>query len=326
MAYLFQLPCANFTGNTGIPVTCTLNPDELIGLLAIPKGTTFTAAQLAAFQTTLQAGLVNDTYGSRYHRIGQFEEIDDQSEDRVQKTFGYQRKVTIQNGKYYWNFRYLDGAFCMHQSLINFRNREQEFDYLIVDKSNNFIGTYKLDATTNAYLYKGVSVTELYENDWKPKTGDDENSYILSMGIRDSAQLNKYMANVTADFDFWALNTVKDVRISSLGALSGIGTVNLGIYAACGGLNLVQTYGSTIANVARFSAKNTATGATITISSVTVGGVGQNSYLIFDMDVSDTDYPAIGSQITIDMVAPSVLVAAGLDYFDGEPLILTVQV
>lgn len=320
-SYLNQLVCAAFGGNTGLPSSCTHNPDLLIGMLAVPKGTTFTAAQLADFETVIQAGLVNDTYSSRFHLIGTFESIDDQSEDRQQQTYGYGRKTTTRDAQYYWNFTYLDGAMCMHQNLLKFKNREREYEFFLIDKSSNVIGTYTTN-TNNEYLFKGLKFTEFYENNWKPKDGTNETVYMLSAGIADAKQLNEFYAFAKVDFDFWSLNTVKDVRISALGAVSGTGEVNIGLYDGCGGRNLVQLYTTDLAATTNFSATNVSTGAAITITATTVAGVGQSSYIIFNMDDTDGDYPAAGGQIRIDLVAPSVLVAADLDYFDGEPLIV----
>jgi hypothetical protein len=324
MSYVNQLVCAALRGNTGIPNSCQHNPDLIKWILAVPKGTTFTAAQLADFETTIQAGLVNDTYSSRFHLFGAtdgFYGFEDASEDRQQQTFGYGNKVTTRDAQYYWNFMYLDGAMCAHMSYLQFKGREKEFDYIFIDAKRNFMGTFTL-GTNKEYLFKGVRVTEFYENNWKPKDGSNETVFMLSVGISNARQLNEDYAFVTADFDIADLNQVKDVRITALGAVSGTGEVNIMLHDGCGGRNLVQLYGSAIANVARFTATNVSTGAAITITATTIGGVAEGSYLIFNMDDTDTDYPSAGGFIEIDLVAPSVLVAASLDYYDGEPLIV----
>lgn len=313
MLLLNNLVCASRQGHTALPDSCAHNPDLITGLLAVPKGTVWTATQLAAIQTTIQAGLVNDTYSSCYHYFGAFEGIDDQSEERQQQTFAYGRKTTTRDEKYYWTFPYLDGYMCKHKAYMQFKGREDEFDFFILDKSRNIIGTEAYDTYGFLTGMKGVTLDEFYENNWKPKDGSNETMHSLSIGLKDSKELNERYAYITVNFNISDLNMIKDIVLTPLTTLDA-GAVTVAVQAGCGGTNMLYA-NSDLIDASLYSVKNTVTGATIDITGVSSTGIGNNMALVFDIDETDTDYPASNAYATITMAAPSVIFAAAGDYY-----------
>lgn len=299
MATLNLAGCASRDGNTGLPSSCVHNPEQLIGNIALPKGTVWGAAELADIRNTIQNGFLNATYTSRYQRFGRYEEIADNSEERTEQTFGYGNKVTVRGEKYFWTFTYIDGAFCAHKNYLKFKGRENEFDFLFVDNAGNIIGTEAYDTDGNLAGLKGVAVTEFRENNWKPNDGSATTVYTLNIGIADSADLNERYAFVTVDFDVFGLGLVEDVVLSNISTLAA-GIVAITVIGGCGGQNFVESF-PLIADASLFDIKNRITGQDIDADTVTILGSGQNSYLRFDLDDTDPDYPAVGEDITIKL-------------------------
>jgi hypothetical protein len=325
MAKINQLKCAVVGGNTGLPSSCTFNPDLIVGAIAMPKGTLITEANLASFQTYLAAKFINDTYSSRFHRFGKFEGMDDQSEDRVQHTYPYGRKITTKDSVYQWMFTYIDGAMCAHKNYLQFKDREDEFEFLFVDKSGNFLGTIYYSTTTNERKVKGIKLSELYPANWKPKDGSNETVYSLTFGIKNARDLNENLAVIQTDFDVFDMDVVMDAEIVLLEAIDGSGDVDMTIIAGCGGSqNLVDLYGTALVATANINVTNAETGAAITKTSVTVAGNSPDKYFTLNLDFSDTDYPASGKYIRVDLVAPSVLIAASVAALDAKPLFIPV--
>lgn len=315
------LNCASRQGHTGVPTSCTHNPDLLIGILAVPKGTVWASAQLADIQTTIQDGLINDTYASGYHYFGDFVGISDDSEDRQQETLGYGEKVTTRDEQYYWTFRYTEGHMCKHKAYLKFKGRENEFDFFLVDKSRNIIGTEAYDADGFLTGMKGLDLYEFYENNWKPKDGTNDTMYQLSIGLRDSKEINEYYAFITVGFKVSDLNQIQDALLIPVSTLDG-GDVNVQVVSGCGGLNMVKNYPD-IVDATLFTAVNKATGADIPIDGLTSAGTGDNQYLVFDLDETDPDYPASGEDLQIVPDPTSDFTTAGISYFSFNTLTLT---
>lgn len=244
MAKLNQAACVTLFGNTGMPTTCTFNPGLIIGALAMPTGTVLSPSDLADIQATIQDGLINDTYGSRFHLFGKFEGINFQNEDRQQQTYGYGRKVTTRPATYYWQFPWLDGALCKQIAYTRFNYREGEFEYLLIDDQRNMIGTLGYTATDLQGL-RGLSVSEFYTENWNPKDGTNETQFMTNIGLADATQINQYVSMANLDFDIFALNQVQDVNLiltSADGEASSVGGFTLDVIAGCGNANLVELF------------------------------------------------------------------------------------
>jgi hypothetical protein len=315
--------CGAGGGNTGLP-SCQWNPDLIIGSLKIPKGTVLTAAQLVDLEATIQALLVHDTYASRAHRFGRFEEIDDQSEDRAQKTWGYGGKTTTREETYDWVFYYTDGGFCTHQAYKRFSGRHREYDELFIDQSGHLIGRKALDAN-GVYGLAGIQLKEFYVKNWKPSNGSDPAMYACNYKAADAKQLNEQLVSIEMDFDIFALDTIKDIDLQPVGTtiVDADGDINVSVTSGCGGQNLVELYGATIANAARFAVTNASTGVAIAFA-VASGGSGDSAYVAFNVDDTDAAYPSAGGHIKIETVAVSTVHTAVGEYYESNELILEV--
>jgi hypothetical protein len=325
MATLNAVFCGAGSGNMGIG-DCNFDPDLLVGAIAIPRGTVYAASQLVDFRATLQAQAINNSYSLRAHIFGGFLELDDQSEEAQEWTSGYGRKYFTRDEVYSWGFRYLDGGMCQHKNMLNFKGRERQFDWLFFDASYNIIGTDRTDAN-GITGFGGVNLTQFYPYNWKPKTGSEPTRYMVGFTLANARQLNENLSFISVDFDPYSdIDQVQDVKLQPVSdpVVDADGDINIGITSSCGAGNLVQIYGATIANVARFVATNSQTGGAVTITSVTIAGSGESQYLAFNFDDTDTDYPTAGQYLTLTMASVSVLATAGLSYFEAMPIQLEV--
>lgn len=321
MAVLDAANCSKNQRNTGLG-TCPFNPDLIRYIMAVPKGTTFTAADLADIQTVLQDGFLADAYADRFHLFGAFESIDNQSEDRQQQTLGYGRKVTTRDAQYYFNFQYLDGYMCAHKNNLAFNGRQSEYDWFFIDNANVVWGTTTISAGLT--LFKGYDFSEFYEQNFMPKDGSNDTIFMLSVGLANAKQMNQDFHSITLDFNIADLQRVMDVELQQLSAITGTGEVNILLAGGCGADNLVDTYAALVAT-GNFVVQNAQTGAAITITSVTSGGITPGKYIAFNLDSADTDYPASGDFLSIDLAAPSVLMAVNPAFsFDGVRLLIQV--
>ena len=322
MARLDAANCSINQRNTGFG-RCPFNPDFMKYLLAVPKGTTFSATDLADLEQVIRDGFLEDAYIDRFHLFGDFVTVENQSEERQQTTFGDGSKRTVRDAQYSFRLRHLEGFMCAHKNALAFNGRESEYDFFVIDNANQMWGTDTLSAT-GTVLFRGYDLSEFYEEYMMPKDGSDETQYWLSISFKDAKQLNQNFHSVTLDFHIGDLPRILDVNIEGLTALTGTGEINLLLTAGCGGDNLVSAYAALVAS-GNFVVQNAATGAGITITSVTTGGIGDDMYMVLNLDSTDTDYPASGGFISVDLAAPSVLIAVNSAFtFDGVRLLIQV--
>ncbi len=110
----------------------------------------------------------------------------------------------------------------------------------------------------------------------------------------------------------YAVQNVGLTNVTPGGASVGVFTFALS--GGCGTDNLAKLYPVIMANVARYTFKNTATQAAITITSVALNATGDA--FVFTLNTADPDYPTPPATIDFNLVAVSTLATAGAAYFE----------
>lgn len=314
------------TVNLGVPEDKSWDPGIIRGAIAIPKGTIITAANAAAWDTYLRAQLIHDTKTSRWQRFPRFEEIDDQSSDKQEKEYAYGTKVTIRDSVYKFQFLFIEGGFPAYQALLGMKDRQRDFDILFFDHQMSFWGTRAVTADAEDGM-KGFALSQLYVDNWKPKTGTENHMYMVAFSFADATEFTSRFMHLDTrtdnndGVDLFALPVVKTLAVEALTALNG-GDVTLAVTSQSGAVNYVETYGSSIV-ASLYIPKELSTGNAITLTGISTTGVGANAAQVLDIDETDTDYPASTEQLVIQSAAPSAWYAAIGEYVEFEDLTLT---
>ena len=109
----------------------------------------------------------------------------------------------------------------------------------------------------------------------------------------------------------YELNSLIDTEIVVHTAMTSGGLVKLQINDGCGATNLADTYSTELATASLYSAINVATGAAITVTSVTYAGATKTFNV--QLDSADPDFPAsAGGLIKITIGDVSDLITAGV--------------
>lgn len=308
------------TANLGVPTEKSWDPGIIRGAVAIPKGTIITAANAAAFTDYLQARLILDAKTDRWQRFPRFVELEDQSTDKQEKEYNYGDKVIIRDSVYQFQFLFIEGGFPAYQAVLNMKGRERDFDILFYDHQMSFWGTRAVTTDAEDGM-KGFSLNQIYVDNWKPKDGSENHMYAVAFSFADATQFTNSFMHLDTDIDLFALNVVKTLAVDPLTALDG-GDVNLGITSLSGAVNYVEKYGSSIV-ASLFTITEQSTGNAITLTGISVGGVGANAHTVMDIDEADTDYPASTEKLVISSAAPSAWNTAIGEYVEFEDVVLT---
>jgi len=326
MAAFNQLQCQSRAGNTGIG-RCTQSNAVEVGLFLIPKGSVITAANAADLKTFI-AGKVHATlYAERWHPIGNFVEVTPQDSEETMTEYADGSQTVNRDAYYRTRYRHTKGD-CFHASLVAFNGRENEFDVIAVDKMGRLIVVNKNNLTTGVPELGGQAVSRLKAPNKGKATFADAGTYYFDVDYADATEYNEQYATLQAQDSFgknfnplkWGQdNAVQDVIIQNTSTLVA-GVVTLLFGTGCGQSSLGTIYALT---AAMLTAKNKATGAAITITSLVASPAGAGQYVL-TMDTGDADYPTSGNVLTIEMKDVATLAGIGPAWFESNILSLKV--
>ncbi len=319
MAIINQLECTTFSGNTGFG-KCFYQPAPRKYAIEAPKGSVLTAEQLVDIEATFRSLLVHDDPAQRYHSFGAFEDWEDQAEDRQQQTFGSGRKVTTRDPTEQMVFRLYDGGLCTQKNILDFDNAHTGYDTYYVD-ANNYLQAEATYDNAGKRALKGFHADEFYAFPMKQPTGSEVASYRISIAHGNAKAMQRRMAVIPLGFNFdmmrmdYAMQNATLENVTPNGAASGV--FHIQVMGGCGNDNLTALYPVLLANIARFTVYNRATGAPITITSATANA--DKTAIILALNTADTDYPVVGpnGKIGFGLALPSVLGTAGIKWYEA---------
>lgn len=308
--------CGKDVKNTGL-VKCFYDPANIEGLLLVPKGTSFSKADVIAWNTTLTALLNNNVKESRGFIVKRFEGVENKSTDASYSETPYGDRKKSKQGKYAWRWQYSNSGLAMHTKLSSFDGAQDMFDAFLIDaKNNTFIG-YSTDGSS----FKGFSLDLIDIPNVEFNTGTENTKYFFEIGLEDSVQLNKFAAiikvedatSVISDF-----NSLIDMEMVVDTAMTAGGLVKLKFKSGNGASNLYDLYSAALSTTSLYTATNASTGGGITVTSVTASAGTKT--LDVQLNAADPDYPATaGGLITITFGDVTAMVAAGIvGYSDAE--------
>lgn len=313
MNLLNSLDCIAVLGNTGVGA-CNFNPKNIVAAILTPKGYQIplaAAASSAALLTQLQADAQAPTKAARIYPISNFVAAADASTGLQKQTFSYGVEAPVRDGINNWTFQFVSGGLSL-LSKLRLYNKTTSYDFLFVDADNNIIGTKGKDSTGNKVL-QAIPNMYFWAHQWKVNDGSKVTDYQIEFAFLPN-YVNENVGYITAGFDFTSnILGLQDLVVSGAGNATP-GTYDLQVVTDATGFNLGDLYPTALASAGLWVASNTATGTSITITSVTYSAVTKKFSLV--LTTTAPPYPASGT-ITFNLAAPSVLAAAGISGFES---------
>lgn len=299
--------CVQLIGNTGVSV-CPYNPKNIVGIMLVPAGTTWTPTQVTAWQATVAAGVAHITETSRYFPISVFEDIEDKGSDAETTTTGYGVTKYIRNGKYAWRFMYSNGAMDLHAELSRFNGQQDRYDVLLMDGVNNGF----LCTASGQNNVKGFSLDTLYAPNIKVNTGGADTIYAIEVGLQDSDEMNlnwrlisvPRTIPITTNSSFLGLKPTRLEVVTELVA----STKTIVVRVWSGATNLYDYYATELVTLDCWDIVRNATGISTIASSVTATPATKS----FTVVSSTMATSAANDEITVNLGTVAQLSAAGI--------------
>ena len=305
MGLLNELSCLKIgSGNTG-SAKCGYVPGLVYQLLFVPKGTLITQTQQASIKSTIDGKLKENNASLRWYIVGEFEGAELKNTEDTTSTTSYGQLKFGRQGLYGFKFEYTNGGLPLHQNVYKLLNLQHDaFDVLLLDKDNEVIfGTMK------GTSLKGFSLNYLKIPNVTFATGESSTTkFHIEIQMQDSSEINLQGGIVGLGTG----ESISDFKSLVQLWLQPIAPVTAGlvkIRPMAGQTNLFETYPTEFV-ASLFSAANTATGAAVTISSVTPNA-SSKTYDV-QMLITDPDYPTVGSSVTVNVGGVTALGVAGI--------------
>lgn len=313
MAVINITNCASDIKNTGFG-TCTIDFGAIVGAFIMSRDVSFSEAQLADLRETLNDAAIADKPDRIYPFHG-FEALTDNTEDPTFQTMASGRQVFIKEGNYNWIMQFIDGGLCLSNKLRSFN--DGNWAALFYDQKGNLFGTRE-EVSGGVYVIKGVPLDTLYTFPWKANDFSNVTQYRTQFSFK-PGYVNEQIGFIQADFSLSEVKGVKDVGLIVTSPLAA-GIVGVDARVSCGGDDMHSLYSSELAVVGAWVAKNKASGAAITVTTVVSNATGWTVTL----DTTDPHYPAVTEQLTLSLASASALAALNVEGYEGLALTLTV--
>lgn len=318
MEGLNKIFCGSDVKNTGI-CECFFDPALITGAIFVPLKKVFTEAELAdlLIQTTLEtAGMAVKT--DRIFPFGPFEAITDNTEDPTRQTFGYGTVKTVREGKYNWQFQYINGGLNLSNALRTFNGLTGKYGVIWIESKNTLIGTSKKDVNGNWGLAP-VPMADIYARPWRPSDGTNVTNYTIEFSF-DPVYVNEKIAFKKVSIDSYLLSEFKgleDILLTLVEAVEGETTIEVSAATDCGSTDVFDLYSAELAQAVAWLLKDSA-GAEQTISGV-VANADTKTWTITRSEGTNADGD------TLTLAAPSVLAVAPINVVGYEANTLTLD-
>lgn len=319
MGVLGQISCLTSVKNTGIQ-PCFCDPKLIQGAIIVPKATVLSTVSLAAFQTALTNLLYNASKAARGYPVYDFETPKDATEKKTVQTMSTGQKHVVREGFNDWSFQFVQGGLNLLQACRTFNG--SNWDFFFID--NDPLGQKILGIT-------GGSANQLqavpsgggfnWAEPWVMNDGSKITEYMLQFVFK-SSYVNDVVnyVQMPSTFDFpTSYPGLVDVNLQANSVASVVAKhfyVNLvsPLGQDIGALNAAALGGG----VGSAGLWNGAAAATPTLpytitSSTWVPSTVSGTPGYFDILVGVTNYATPPAASLINLAAPSVLVAAGVD-------------
>lgn len=304
--------CAQPKANTGYALKCFTEFGAPIGLILAQQGQNIPLVSVAGAKTAISAGILNADPNQRFYPIQSAIDPKDNSEAPVIVTSTLGQKKKIRDGFTDLMMSWWDGGMCLLIPLRLMNGLRQPV--YILTSYGFLLGTDKGDG-----LCSPIDLTLFDAQPFKWSSGNDANGYTINI-VFDPKQTNENVKFI--DFRnagglayLQGLIGLQNIIISKQARVVALCTV--GLTTSCGAVDLAKTYPTQfvvdlwVAYADNAGVVDMTKPIVISTSTPTPDGYA------LQIDVDDANYTA-GAPIWIGLVAPNVLLEAGIGGSDGS--------
>lgn len=316
------LSCNAINLNTGVP-NCPYDFGEISKIMLVPKGYSLTQTEIQTLFTVLNNKAAHATESLRGYPIGNFTGIEDKTGEVTLTTTPYGGVNLGRKPKPHYVFMFQNGGMTYDIALNSFMDKQDAYDCLIFDKTNNAIVGTKPELNTSFNVLKGFSLEQIYSPYFK-LTSEAVTEHKIGICFSDPEEFTSNLAYYKLP-STQKVNSIVGLRNFEMSVLPATGAIVTGgtslklrITTDGGGVSLGALYTSTLAGIfAQF---------TVVGSNGTSYAISAGTYVASTDSVNFTiaTLPAAGIDLTITSPTITGLIAAGIPGFANGTLVATI--
>lgn len=304
MAEFNGYDCLSDPNNTGAGL-CNAEFGKMIGEIAVPRGTTFTRAQIDTLPALLAALMIEDSPVDRGYMLPYWILITENTADPVMEDFDFGVQYVIGNSAESLIRRFKAGGLCAQLNMLSFNGQESRYEWLRVYMAPSggyyIAGRRYYNTTTEVYDMRGYTYTQMYTFPLKHATGTTSQMFQTMSNVADVAQFNQNLFFIKTDWNPFDLPQVSNVDITWVKQSTGV--FDALAIQKCGGANLTVLYPA-LADSDAFIVLNQLGNVVATTGVTIVAGKFRIA-----LDTADANYTA-GTTFTVQLAPISITAAA----------------
>jgi hypothetical protein len=307
--------------NTGMPA-CVFTMGTIGGFDLLPTGKGYTQAQTLAFQAALAADAAADLPANRIYPFKGIHSYERANIEQVVQTDGTS-KFFIRDGRIGFKFKMYESD-CMFAKMKNFSGRQNQFDILFSDITNNAkVGVRQTNAT--GPLLKGFKMHYFNVGMYNSATTTERSFYEIEI-ILDNPKDFERKGFVAFDSDTNVMDVVTgliDFKYEVVTPMTSAGVIVVKAKSGCNASDLAPTFGTNLGQGSAWKASRNDTGAVIIVASAVYNSANINWTVTLTLPALGS--MPIGTELTIASAAPSVLSITPINMpgYVGCPLSIT---
>ncbi len=319
MATLNAISCLSTVGNSGNS-KCYFDPAFISGAIMAPTGQIIDpTANSGNLLTTMTALFYNVSKSGRLFPFYDFEKPTDNSDKLILQSMPNGAKHPVREGYNDWMFQYFDGGLSKHLNARLFNGTNWDFFFLSTDLQTGLQQLIGIADSTGTKL-QAIPCNPggfFWAHPWGLNTGTERSRYELQFSYKQSYVNTKGVTSwLTLPFVMESsLPGLNDVTPTSFTPISVVAKHFYVSLINPSGVDIGAVY-STVLNVpgawTGYASATPLLPYTITSATWVPGIGGAAGY--FDILVGATNYATPPATSVINLAAPAVLAALGVDY------------
>lgn len=310
MNSLNNMPClVGAAGNLNVG-NCNQDLKDVQLYLAVQKGTKFTQEEMAGFVAKISPLLHADNTATRIQIIKGFKGVEKANVEAGTFTWGDGSTQTTRDeivGRTYQ----MKGD-CLNQLIASLNDMSDSYELIPVFSDNVAVATLTT-LEDGSEGVKGFSVSEIFASQYDETINDTPGNFTLRIIHADPSEWRNRIAFRPTDGNIKDLSGIQTISFSKLNNSPQVaGTYRILAATGCGSVNVGKIFAVELADEALWVVTNQL-GNVVPVDGVTVNANGE---FIIALTTASANYTA-GTRFTVTLVAPSLLSAAGVEWYEG---------
>lgn len=313
MSNIINMPCIETTGGNTNVGNCVVNLNAPKGSLLVPRGTTFTRAELVAFIAKAETLLHKDNAFERAHLVKGYKGAEKANVEAGSATWGDGSTVVTSDERVGRTYQ-MEGV-CGSNRLATLNGKHNLYDEIRIFDGNVAVVT-KVQQGDGSYIFKGFALSEIYAGQYDEILNQTQAQFPFRLVHELGDEWRNKVAFKPNDGTLLNMVGMQTAELELIPNTPQVaGTYSILVTSSCGSVNLADMFATELVDPTLWIVKNQL-GAVVPVDSITVLPSGYFSLVLDDEDAAYT----AATKFTVTLAKPSDLAAKEVKWFESTSI------